>query len=203
MSIQKSIYHFYSGDDTWLVCWRKKKKKQICALMFVCLFVCFWTSVESGCSNPAEPLPHAQVQPVVGCDWTGGSGKGRISSNSPRYFTPGKLEWEIFPGRLCTLFKVSPFFPLLAVTSVQSSLLSTILGELPSDKGVLEVKGQLTYAAQQPWVFPGTIRSNILFGKELDPKKYERVIKACALKRVRGHWMATSDYMKHTEYLLK
>ncbi|XP_037318655.1 ATP-binding cassette sub-family C member 4-like isoform X2 [Pungitius pungitius] len=65
----------------------------------------------------------------------------------------------------------------------KSSLLSTILRELPLDKGELEVNGQLTYAAQQPWVFPGTIRSNILFGKELNPKKYERVIKACALKR--------------------
>ncbi|KAM6893207.1 ATP-binding cassette sub-family C member 4 [Lycodopsis pacificus] len=65
----------------------------------------------------------------------------------------------------------------------KSSLLSTILGELPKEKGVLEVKGQLTYAAQQPWVFPGTIRSNILFGKELNHQKYERVIRACALKR--------------------
>uniref|UniRef100_A0A7N8XUN0 Multidrug resistance-associated protein 4 n=1 Tax=Mastacembelus armatus TaxID=205130 RepID=A0A7N8XUN0_9TELE len=65
----------------------------------------------------------------------------------------------------------------------KSSLLSSILGELPSEKGVLKVKGQLTYAAQQPWVFPGTIRSNILFGKELNAQKYERVIKACALKR--------------------
>ncbi|XP_073318323.1 ATP-binding cassette sub-family C member 4-like [Pagrus major] len=65
----------------------------------------------------------------------------------------------------------------------KSSLLSSILGELPDEKGVLKVKGQLTYAAQQPWVFPGTIRSNILFGKELNPQKYERVIKACALKR--------------------
>ncbi|XP_054480100.1 ATP-binding cassette sub-family C member 4-like [Anoplopoma fimbria] len=65
----------------------------------------------------------------------------------------------------------------------KSSLLSTILGELPNEKGVLKVKGQLTYAAQQPWVFPGTIRSNILFGKELNPQKYERVIRACALKR--------------------
>ncbi|XP_072240755.1 ATP-binding cassette sub-family C member 4-like [Leuresthes tenuis] len=65
----------------------------------------------------------------------------------------------------------------------KSSLLSSILGELPSEKGVLKVKGQLTYAAQQPWVFPGTIRSNILFGKELDPRKYERVIRACALRR--------------------
>uniref|UniRef100_A0A8C4HMG6 Multidrug resistance-associated protein 4 n=1 Tax=Dicentrarchus labrax TaxID=13489 RepID=A0A8C4HMG6_DICLA len=65
----------------------------------------------------------------------------------------------------------------------KSSLLSSILGELPTEKGVLKVKGQLTYAAQQPWVFPGTIRSNILFGKELNTQKYERVIRACALKR--------------------
>uniref|UniRef100_A0A3P8U3V8 ATP-binding cassette, sub-family C (CFTR/MRP), member 4 n=1 Tax=Amphiprion percula TaxID=161767 RepID=A0A3P8U3V8_AMPPE len=50
----------------------------------------------------------------------------------------------------------------------KSSLLSSILGELPAEKGVLKVKGQLTYAAQQPWVFPGSIRSNILFGKELN-----------------------------------
>ncbi|XP_008276233.1 ATP-binding cassette sub-family C member 4 [Stegastes partitus] len=65
----------------------------------------------------------------------------------------------------------------------KSSLLSSILGELPAEKGVLKVSGQLTYAAQQPWVFPGTIRSNILFGKELNPQKYERTIRACALKR--------------------
>lgn len=65
----------------------------------------------------------------------------------------------------------------------KSSLLSAILGELADEKGVLKVKGQLTYAAQQPWVFPGTIRSNILFGKELNTQKYERVIRACALKR--------------------
>uniref|UniRef100_A0A4W6DND0 Multidrug resistance-associated protein 4 n=1 Tax=Lates calcarifer TaxID=8187 RepID=A0A4W6DND0_LATCA len=66
----------------------------------------------------------------------------------------------------------------------KSSLLSSILGELPTEKGVLKVKGQLTYAAQQPWVFPGTIRSNILFGKELNTQKYEKVIRACALKRL-------------------
>uniref|UniRef100_A0A8C8HSL0 Multidrug resistance-associated protein 4 n=1 Tax=Oncorhynchus tshawytscha TaxID=74940 RepID=A0A8C8HSL0_ONCTS len=69
------------------------------------------------------------------------------------------------------------------VGSGKSSLLSAILGELPHDKGVLRVKGQLTYASQQPWVFPGTIRSNILFGKELHPQKYEKVLRACALQR--------------------
>ncbi|XP_077405833.1 ATP-binding cassette sub-family C member 4 isoform X1 [Vanacampus margaritifer] len=65
----------------------------------------------------------------------------------------------------------------------KSSLLSSILGELPVEKGAMKVKGQLTYAAQQPWVFPGTIRSNILFGKEMDLRMYEKVLRACALKR--------------------
>lgn len=59
-----------------------------------------------------------------------------------------------------------------------------MLGELPAEKGSLKVEGQLTYASQQPWVYPGTIRSNILFGKAMNTQKYERVIKACALKRV-------------------
>lgn len=66
----------------------------------------------------------------------------------------------------------------------QSSLLSAILGELPQDSGLLQVKGRATYAAQQPWVFPGSIRSNILFGREMNPNKYETVIRVCALKRV-------------------
>ncbi|KAM9830036.1 ATP-binding cassette sub-family C member 4 isoform 1-T1 [Syngnathus typhle] len=65
----------------------------------------------------------------------------------------------------------------------KSSLLSSILGELPAEKGALKVKGQLTYASQQPWVYPGTIRSNILFGKDMDLRLYEKVLKACALKR--------------------
>lgn len=68
--------------------------------------------------------------------------------------------------------------------SHQSSLLSAILGELPHDTGTLKVRGRLNYASQQPWVFPGTIRSNIVFGRELDPQKYEKVLRACALKKV-------------------
>uniref|UniRef100_A0A8C2XI91 Multidrug resistance-associated protein 4 n=1 Tax=Cyclopterus lumpus TaxID=8103 RepID=A0A8C2XI91_CYCLU len=65
----------------------------------------------------------------------------------------------------------------------KSSLLSAILGELSQESGVVKVKGELTYVSQQPWILPGTIRSNILFGKDLNPKKYDRVLRACALKR--------------------
>ncbi|XP_060724517.1 multidrug resistance-associated protein 4 isoform X3 [Tachysurus vachellii] len=69
------------------------------------------------------------------------------------------------------------------VGSGKSSLLSIILGELPQDKGVVRVTGNLSYASQQPWVYPGTIRSNVLFGKELQLQKYEKVLNACALKK--------------------
>uniref|UniRef100_A0A3Q4H7C3 Multidrug resistance-associated protein 4 n=1 Tax=Neolamprologus brichardi TaxID=32507 RepID=A0A3Q4H7C3_NEOBR len=65
----------------------------------------------------------------------------------------------------------------------KSSLLGAILGELSQESGVIKVKGELTYTSQQPWILPGTIRSNILFGKELNLKKYDRVLRACALKR--------------------
>uniref|UniRef100_A0A4W6FXP0 Multidrug resistance-associated protein 4 n=1 Tax=Lates calcarifer TaxID=8187 RepID=A0A4W6FXP0_LATCA len=65
----------------------------------------------------------------------------------------------------------------------KSSLLSAILGELSQESGVVKVKGELTYTSQQPWILPGTIRSNILFGKELNHQKYDRVLRACALKR--------------------
>ncbi|XP_041663750.1 ATP-binding cassette sub-family C member 4-like [Cheilinus undulatus] len=69
------------------------------------------------------------------------------------------------------------------VGSGKSSLLSAILGELSQESGVIKVKGELTYTSQQPWILPGTIRSNILFGKELNIQKYNKVLGACALKR--------------------
>uniref|UniRef100_A0AAY4E1J1 Multidrug resistance-associated protein 4 n=1 Tax=Denticeps clupeoides TaxID=299321 RepID=A0AAY4E1J1_9TELE len=85
------------------------------------------------------------------------------------------LTFTVKPGQLLAV--IGP------VGAGKSSLLSSILGELPKDKGVMKISGELAYAAQQPWVFPGTIRSNILFGKDIQPQRYERVVKACALKR--------------------
>uniref|UniRef100_A0A8U7M3P9 Multidrug resistance-associated protein 4 n=1 Tax=Corvus moneduloides TaxID=1196302 RepID=A0A8U7M3P9_CORMO len=67
----------------------------------------------------------------------------------------------------------------------KSSLLSAVLGELPTDKGLINVTGRIAYVSQQPWVFSGTVRSNILFDKEYEKEKYEKVLKVCALKKVR------------------
>lgn len=69
------------------------------------------------------------------------------------------------------------------VGSGKSSLLQTILRELPIESGKLTVNGNLSFASQEPWVFSGSIRQNILFGCEMDKDRYEKVVAACALKK--------------------
>lgn len=56
-----------------------------------------------------------------------------------------------------------------------------ILQELAVCCGNVSVRGRIAYAVQQAWLFRGTIRENILFGKEFVPEQYEKVVHACAL----------------------
>ncbi|XP_072883234.1 ATP-binding cassette sub-family C member 4 isoform X1 [Hemitrygon akajei] len=85
------------------------------------------------------------------------------------------ISFSLKPGELLAV--IGP------VGAGKSSILAALLGELSKDSGILDVKGKIAYCAQQPWVFPGTVRSNILFGKEYQKAKYEKIITACALKK--------------------
>ena len=38
--------------------------------------------------------------------------------------------------------------------------------------------------SQEPWIFAGTLRDNILFGESYDKIWYERVLEACSLDEV-------------------
>ncbi|KAG4112036.1 hypothetical protein ERO13_D13G138200v2 [Gossypium hirsutum] len=69
------------------------------------------------------------------------------------------------------------------VGSGKSSLLSCILGELPKISGSLKLCGTKAYVAQSPWIQSGKIEENILFGKEMDRERYDRILEACALKK--------------------
>lgn len=64
---------------------------------------------------------------------------------------------------------------------MQSSLLQLLLAELPITDGEVVIQGELSYAAQEPWLFTGTVRNNILFGEKYDRKRYNEVTKCCAL----------------------
>lgn len=69
------------------------------------------------------------------------------------------------------------------VGSGKSTLLSCILGEVPKLSGTLKVSGTKAYVAQSPWIQSGKIEENILFGKEMDREKYEKVLEACSLTK--------------------
>ncbi|KAI5634801.1 ABC transporter domain-containing protein [Phthorimaea operculella] len=67
------------------------------------------------------------------------------------------------------------------VGSGKSSLLQVLLKELPVCGGHVNVHGKVSYACQEPWLFPATVRENILFGQTYDAKKYKEVARACCL----------------------
>ncbi|CAH1257942.1 ABCC4 [Branchiostoma lanceolatum] len=83
-------------------------------------------------------------------------------------------------------FKVTDGQLLTVVGSVgsgKSSLLSVLLGELPTSSGEVKVDGQVLYAAQQSWVFSSTVRQNIVFGLPFEHLKYWKIIDCCGLSK--------------------
>ncbi|XP_068901758.1 probable multidrug resistance-associated protein lethal(2)03659 isoform X2 [Tenebrio molitor] len=75
---------------------------------------------------------------------------------------------------------------LVAVVGVagsgKSTLLQVIVKEVPHLSGNLNIRGSLSYAPQEPWIFTGTLRENILFGENMDERKYQEVIRVCCLE---------------------
>ncbi|XP_043704666.1 ABC transporter C family member 3-like isoform X8 [Telopea speciosissima] len=70
-----------------------------------------------------------------------------------------------------------------SIGSGKSTLLSCILGEVPKVSGSIKLNGTKAYVAQSPWIQSGKIVDNILFGKEMDKKRYEIILEACSLKK--------------------
>ncbi|KAK6922356.1 ABC transporter-like, ATP-binding domain [Dillenia turbinata] len=76
-----------------------------------------------------------------------------------------------------------------SVGSGKSSFLCGILGEVPRISGVgIKVYGSKAYVPQSAWIQTGTVRENVLFGKEMDKDFYDAVLEACALNRDIGMW---------------
>jgi ATP-binding cassette subfamily C (CFTR/MRP) protein 4 len=73
------------------------------------------------------------------------------------------------------------------IGSGKTSILNVCLGELEVCGGldmheVLSMKAKhVAFCPQAPWIISGTIRENILFGKEMDEELYIKVIRSCCL----------------------
>lgn len=69
------------------------------------------------------------------------------------------------------------------VGSGKSTLLNLIMGEMKHSKGSIKINGIMSYASQEPWLFEGSIRQNIIFVEEFDQARYMEVVRVCALER--------------------
>ncbi|KAG0288899.1 hypothetical protein BGZ98_004071, partial [Dissophora globulifera] len=58
-----------------------------------------------------------------------------------------------------------------------------VAGSFALAKNPMGKRITMSYSAQSPWIFAGTIKSNILFGSPYNPERYSQVIKACELTR--------------------
>ena len=69
------------------------------------------------------------------------------------------------------------------VGSGKSSIFKAILGDLPASnsKHPIEMNGSIAYVSQHPWLFAGTIKDNICFGKEYNEDLLLNCIKFVAL----------------------
>ncbi|XP_026807199.1 probable multidrug resistance-associated protein lethal(2)03659 isoform X1 [Rhopalosiphum maidis] len=106
---------------------------------------------------------------------------GIVVSNATAKWTDAQTEnsleninLTVKPGRLVAV--IGP------VGAGKSSLLHAILRELPLSEGNISVRGVVSYASQEPWLFAGSVQQNILFGLPMDKERYRKVIKVCALK---------------------
>ncbi|KFK38644.1 hypothetical protein AALP_AA3G141700 [Arabis alpina] len=95
-----------------------------------------------------------------------------VSSASP---TLKDIDFKVFTGMKVAVCGT--------VGSGKSSLLSSILGEVPKISGSLKVCGTKAYVAQSPWIQSGKIEDNILFGKPMERERYEKVLEACSLSK--------------------
>ncbi|KAI9103116.1 P-loop containing nucleoside triphosphate hydrolase protein [Phlyctochytrium arcticum] len=70
------------------------------------------------------------------------------------------------------------------VGSGKSSLIAALLGQIRLVNGEgLKLYGTTAYMSQEAWLLNIMLRENILFGKDFDRKRYNEVVRVCALQR--------------------
>jgi ATP-binding cassette subfamily C (CFTR/MRP) protein 4 len=54
------------------------------------------------------------------------------------------------------------------IESPKSSLLMALLGEMTLMKGIANVQGSKSFAAQKPWIFAGSVKENVVFYRKFE-----------------------------------
>nr|XP_040221376.2 ATP-binding cassette sub-family C member 4-like isoform X1 [Anopheles coluzzii]XP_040221377.2 ATP-binding cassette sub-family C member 4-like isoform X1 [Anopheles coluzzii] len=121
----------------------------------------------------------------------------QLRALTARWTLPGEVDSErvkvVPPATLSELsvqFRRGSLIGIVGpVGSGKSSVLQVLLRELPVESGRLQLaRGcSIAYASQEPWLFTGSLRQNVLFGEQLDQYRYRQVLKVCALQPDLAH----------------
>ncbi|XP_078100789.1 ATP-binding cassette sub-family C member 12-like [Sander vitreus] len=114
--------------------------------------------------NPESPLPKDPESPLPG-------NPESPMPKDPESSLPGD---PFLIGRLLAVCG--------AVGNGKTSLICSLLEQLNLQQGSVSVQGSIAYAAQQAWIFYGTVQDNILMGEPLDHSRYNRVLSCCCLE---------------------
>jgi len=86
------------------------------------------------------------------------------------------VDITVYPGELVGIVG--------STGSGKSSLLHAMLGELwPSDDAEVKAPPKVAYCAQDPWIFEGSLRENIIFSEEYDERRFSDAISSAALHK--------------------
>lgn len=98
----------------------------------------------------------------------------------------GEFEWLMYRPILENINVKIPRGQLVAIVgevgSGKTSILATLLGEIPKIRGRVVVNGAIAYCPQQAWIQNATVKQNITFGTEHQEDWYQKVIDLCELR---------------------
>lgn len=103
----------------------------------------------------------------------GGVADKLLDQEMSEAFSLKNIDLEVKKGELLAV--VGP------VGSGKTSLLLSLLKEIPPETGQVCVQGTVGYMAQTPWVMSGTFQANVTFGENVEQERYRQVLHACAL----------------------
>jgi ATP-binding cassette subfamily C (CFTR/MRP) protein 4 len=111
--------------------------------------------------------------------------KRENKNNVPTEITLSNLDVYVANRKIIQNINLKADNGLIVLTgpmaSGKSLLLHVIMEEYQSVEGNLNINGKISYASQEPWLFPSTIKQNILFGENYGEKRYLKVLQVCAL----------------------
>ena len=114
------------------------------------------------------------TQPLV-AGMPSSSGAGASSSDDKPVLPPTLVNIDLKIKRGMRVGIAGP------VGSGKSSLLASLVGDMPRLAGRVVTRGSFSMCLQEPWIQNLSLRENVLFGAAYDGAWYARVLSACSL----------------------